>query len=207
MIQLFVIDDHPVFIDGIRSLFADGKDQIKISGSANSAGEALPMLKKSRAKVILLDLIMPEMWGVEFSLILKNQFPDKKIIALTGELNPALLYNTWMNQVDAILMKYCGKRELVDTIHDVLAGRRVLGENVPEFHEHIGVPTGAKPRLTQSEQRVLNLLALGNTRKIVAEMLGTSENAVDFHCKNLFKKFNSNKLITIIEEARKENLI
>lgn len=207
MIQLFVIDDHPVFIDGIRSLFADGKDQIKISGSANSAREALPKLKRSGAKVILLDLIMPEMRGVEFSLILKNHFPDKKIIALTGELDPALLYNTWMNQVDAILMKYCGKKELVDTIHDVLAGRRVLGENVPEFHDQIGVNTGSKPRLTQSEQRVLNLLALGNTRKMVAEMLGTSENAVDFHCKNLFKKFNSNKLITIIEEARKENLI
>ncbi|MCF8347641.1 MAG: response regulator transcription factor [Bacteroidales bacterium] len=207
MINLFVIDDHPMFIDGIRSIFEDGTERIKVTGSANSAKEALPKLRKSQARVILLDLIMPDMRGVEFSLILKKEFPDKKIIVLTGELSPTVLFNTWANDVDAILLKYCGRKELIETIHDVIAGRRVLGKDVPKFQHQFGSTVGGKPRLTPSEQRVLNLLAQGYTRKDVGKMLGTSENAVDFHCNNLFKKFNNNKLVSIIEEARKENLI
>ena len=207
MINIFVIDDHPMFIDGIRSLFEDGTEKIKVMGSANSAKEALPKLRKSQAKIILLDLILPDMRGVEFAAILKKEFPEKKIIVLTGELSPAILFNAWANDVDAILMKYCGRNELIETIHDVLAGRRVLGKDVPKFQHQKGTFLGGKPRLTPSEQRVLNLLAQGNTRKVVGEMLGTSENAVDFHCNNLFKKFNNNKLISIIEEARLENLI
>jgi DNA-binding NarL/FixJ family response regulator len=207
MINLFVVDDHPFFIDGIRSLFTDGNEKIKVSGSANSAQEALPKLKKSQAKIILLDLIMPGMGGVEFSVILRKEFPEKKIIVLTGELDQAILYNTWINNVDAILMKYCGRRELIDTIHDVIAGRRIIGNDVPRFHPKIESNKDRKPRLTPSELKVLNLLALGHTRKVVGEMLNTSENAVDFHCNNIFKKFNNRKIVSVIEEARSLNMI
>jgi DNA-binding NarL/FixJ family response regulator len=207
MINLFLIDDHPLFVDGVRSLFKDKEENIRVTGSANSAKEALMKLRKSKANVILLDLIMPDMRGVELSVILKRELPEKKIIVLTGELNPAILFNTWINNVDAILMKYCGREELIGTIHDVLAGRRILGKGVPNFQHQTNTSIGGKPRLTPSEQRVLNLLALGYSRKVVSEMVGTSENAIDFHCNNLFKKFNNNKMIAIIEEARNEKLI
>ncbi|MBU2554387.1 MAG: response regulator transcription factor [Bacteroidetes bacterium] len=207
MINLFVIDDHPFFIDGIRSLFTDGEEKIKVSGSANSAQEALPKLKKSQSKVILLDLIMPGMGGVEFSVILKNEFPEKKVIVLTGELDQTVLYNTWINNVDAILMKYCGRTELIDTIYDVLSGRRIIGRDVPNFQPKIESIMGGQPRLTPSELKVLNLLAHGHTRKVVGEMLKTSENAVDFHCNNIFRKFNNRKLISVIEEARSYKMI
>lgn len=207
MINIFVIDDHPLFIAGISSLFESGIEKIKVTGSANSAKEALPKLRKSQAKIILLDLILPDMRGVEFALILKKEFPEKKIIVLTGEQSPAILFNAWANDVDAILMKYCGRTELVETIHDVLAGRRILGKDVPKFHDPKSSSLGSNPHLTPSELRVLNLLAQGHTRKVVGEMLGTSENAVDFHCNNLFKKFKNNKLISIIEEARLHSLI
>lgn len=207
MINIFVIDDHPVFIDGIRSIFSDGKDGIKVSGSANSAKEALPKLKRSKAKVVLLDLVMPELTGVEFCLMIKDMFPKKKVIALTGELNPTILYNTWVNKADAILMKYCGKDELVETVHSVLAGKRIIGENVPEFYEHLRVEEPRIPMLTPTEQQVLNLLAQGRTREDVGKILGSNQNAINFHCKNLFKKFNKNKLVSIIEEAKRQNLI
>lgn len=207
MISIFVIDDHPVFIDGIRSIFSDGNDKIKVAGYANSAKEALPKLKRSQAKIVLLDLIMPELTGVEFCLVIKDKFPEKKVIALTGELNPTILYNTWMNKADAILMKYCGKEELVDTIHSVLAGRRVIGENVPEFHEHLRMEEPRIPMLTVTEQQILNLLAQGHKREDVGKILGSSQNAINFHCKNLFKKFNKNKLVSVLEEAKKQNLI
>jgi DNA-binding NarL/FixJ family response regulator len=156
MINIFIIDDHPVFIDGIKSVFSNGDDKIKVTGWATSVKEALPKLKRSRAKIVLLDLIMPEISGVEFCLIIKKQFPEKKVIALTGELNPTILYNTWINNADAIIMKYCEKKELVNVIHSVLEGNRVLGDKVPDFHELLELSTPKKSLLTISEPQVLS---------------------------------------------------
>lgn len=207
MIKVFVVDDHPVYIEGIRSIFHKRNDNEVVVGWATSAREAHARLITSEAKVVLLDLVMPELSGVDFAAQLKKEFPKKKIIALTGEVNPVVLYNAWMNGVDALLMKYCGRDELVETICDVLADRRVIGQGVPEFQKGDGAGMRGRRRLTPGEQRVLHLLAQGHTRKMVSEILGTSANAVDFHCKNLFKKFKSNKLIHIIDMARSEKLI
>jgi DNA-binding NarL/FixJ family response regulator len=207
MINVFVIDDHPVFVDGIRSIFKDGDEDIKITEWAFSVKEALPKLRHSDAEVVLLDLVMPNFSGVEFCLVIKNQFPDKKVIALTGSLNSTILYNTWINRADAILMKYCGKDELVSTIKGVLSGRRIIGTKVPEFYNEIQNGKSSKPVLTKSEQQILNLLAQGHSRQEVGNLLCSSKNAINFHCKNLFKKFNKTKLIAVIEEARRENLI
>ncbi len=207
MINIFVIDDHPVIIDGLKSLFTDGEDKIKITGSANSAKEALSKLKRSSAKIVLLDLVMPETSGVEFCLVIKNMFPEKKVIALTGSLNSTMLYNTWNNKADAILMKYCGKEELVNTIYRVLEGSRIVGSRVPEFRDAKQKRNGNVPKLTSSEQKILNLLAKGKTREEAGKILGSSYHAVSFHCKNLFKKFNENKLVSVLDRARRAQLI
>lgn len=207
MINVFVIDDHPVFIDGIKSVFDSDVDKIKVTGWATSVKEAIPKLARSRAKVVLLDLIMPGISGVDFCLMIKNKFPEKKVIALTGELNPTILYNTWINKADGILMKYCVKQELVDAIHSVLQGNRVLGNNVPDFHELLLESGTKKPNLTISEQQVLNLLAKGYTREETAKILGSTPNAVHFHCKNMFKKFNKNNITGVVKEARRLGLI
>ncbi len=207
MIDLFVIDDHPMMIAGISSLFEDGSCKIKVVGSANMAKEAHALLWKSTANIILLDLRLPGMSGVEFAAILKRDFPQKKIIVLTGELNAVVLYNSWINNVDAILMKNCGKNELIDTIHAVMAGRRVIGKDVPKFQYPTNDSSIGKSRVTPSEKRVLKLLAKRCPRIIVSEVLGISENAVDFHCKNLFIKFKCNTESEIVEAARLERLI
>jgi len=207
MINIFIIDDHPVVIDGLRKIFADGKDKIKVSGSANSAKEALPKLKRSHAKVVLLDLIMPEISGIEFCAVIKTKFPDKKVIVLTGDLNPTLLQNAWNNHADSILIKTCGKQELVKTINAVLNGQSIVGEGVPGFLNNKPVVTENIRNITASEKRVLSLLAKNNRRDDVAKMIGISRSAVNFHCRNLFIKFKTKKMLAVIEQAREENLI
>jgi len=208
MINIFVIDDHPVLIEGVKSVFDSSEDKIKVVGFAFSAKEALSKLKRSSAKVILLDLRMPEFNGVELCSILKKEFPDKKVIAFTGETDTAMLFNVWMNKVDAILMKGCNKQELVSTIHAVLAGERKVGTEVPNFFVQIESDKNEnKPRLTRRELQVLNALAKGYKRTEVGEMLDISKVAVDFHCKNLFKKFNKTRLLEVISEARNANII
>jgi len=207
MISVFAIDDHPMFIKGIQAIFIDGKDRIKVTGIANSADEALIKLKRSSAKIVLLDLVMPGLSGVELCAIIKTQFLDKKVIVLTGELNPTILYNTWLNKADAILMKYCGKEEMIQTINAVLAGRRVIGKDVPEFYKNLYFDGKKKLKLTRREQQIINLLAKGIERKVIGEMLGSTPSAVNFHCHNIFKKFNKTSLVSVVDEARKQGFI
>ncbi len=207
MINIFIIDDHPIVIDGLISIFADEKDEIKISDSANSAREALPKLKRSNADVVLLDLIMPKISGVEFCKVIKAEFPDKKVIVFTGVLNPTLLHKAWNNKADAILIKTCGKQELVNTINTVLMDQKVVGDGVPGFWDNKPIVTETKRNITLGEQRVLSLLAKNNSRDDVAVMIGISRSTVNFHCRNLFRKFNKKKILAVIEEARKENII
>jgi|GEM_PF-798364 len=207
MTYLFVIDDHPLYISGLQSAFSDGSDKIKITCSANSAEEALPLLAKSRAKVVLLDLKMEGTTGDEFCMVIKKRFPDKKVIILTGETDTSLLANAWNNDADAILIKHCGKSELIRAIDKVIAGERIVGSNVPEFINKRRQGKSNHPKLTQSELKVLSLLAKGRTRNEVGQILGNSQNTIDFHCKNLFKKFNKNKILSVIDEAKRLNLI
>lgn len=207
MISIFVIDDHPITIDGIKSAFSSGEDKIKVSGWATSVKEAIPKLKRSRAKVVILDLIMPEISGVEFCLQIKKQFPEKKVIALTGEMDPIILHNTWINMADGIIMKYCSKEELVNTIHSVLNGKRVIGDTVPGLAEMIDTDKDKKSILTISEHQVLILLAKGYSSKEAAKILDSSQNAVEFHRKNMIKKFGVKNITSVINEARKLGLI
>lgn len=208
MVNIFVIDDHPLLISGIEAVFKNKEDKIKIVGTATSATEALQKLKRSSAKVIILDLLMPDVNGAELSVIIKRLYKDKKIIAFTGETDTALLYSAFKNGVDAILMKHCGKTEMIETIQSVLRGNRILGKGVPELNMLTGViSSGKRIKLTPTEHQVLNKIATIGNRKDAAENLGLSKNALDFHCKNILKKFNTNNMLSAVKEARQAKLI
>ena len=132
MTEIFVITNNREFKDEIHSIL-----KAMVTGSATSANEALPMLKQSSADIVILDLDMPENTGVVFCSVVKNQLPDKKVVALTSQLDSTLIFNTWMNLVDAILMKDYIKEDLIDIIRAVIVGKRILGRKVPEFYEEL----------------------------------------------------------------------
>lgn len=207
MVRVFIVDDHPLFIDGVKSIFKNGKDEIIIEGYSLSAKEAIRSIKQCQVDVVLIDLIMPELNGLDLFLMLKRQCPKMKTIALTASTDPGLLMNIWRNGVDAILMKYCGKKELVKTIHAVMNNERIIGENTPYFPTESIKNGTSSPKLTRREVQILNILAKNYDRQTVSNILGVSKYAVDFHCKNIFKKFNKNTLISVLEEAQKANII
>lgn len=208
MIYVYSIDDHPLFISGVKSAFDKEVDKVEFVGSANSGSAALEELKDSFADIVILDMVMPEMNGVEVCKRIKKQFPELKIIIVTGETNTSLLFDAWMAGADAILLKFCGKQELHQTMTRVLRGERIIGQNVPFFFDQLEGGKGKNtPELTQREEEVLKLLATGLTRAEVADELHLSSAAVNFHCKNLFKKFNKNRIHSLLAEARKLKII
>lgn len=206
--ELFIVEDHPVYIEGIKNIFDRKQDKIYVSGWANSAEEAREKLKTSSADVILLDLNLPGESGVDYCLELKKEYRDKKIIALTAETDSDTLFKVWLNGVDAILMKLSGKSVLTDTISAVLSGKREIGKDVPPFFDITYTQNQESlPILTKREQQVLNLLSNGLIRKEVAEKLNVSIDTVDSHCKNMFKKYDVNSLQQLINKLKSLKLV
>ena len=207
MINLFIVDDHPYLIDGIVAVFEKQDYKINVVGSATSGIDAHEQLKTLVVDVVLLDIIMPEMDGIVCCRQIKELYPEIKVIAFTGELNPNVLLDIWRQKVDSILIKTCGINELVTTIKSVMRGHKIIGENVSDFFEYCEPETESRPRLTKTEAEVLKLLGSGLTRQEAADKTNRSLYAIEFHCKNLFKKFNTNRIHTIIAEARKTRII
>ena len=207
MINLFVIDDHPVVVNGIKSLFDIKTDGIKVTSWAYSAREATTKLTKSKADIIILDLLLPEISGIDYCIYIKENYPEKKVIVLTAETNPNMLYQVWINNADAILSKDCGKDELISTIHSTLDGNRVVGKSVPDFFRQNDNKEKLLIKLTNREKQVLNLLSKGVSRSKAAETLCCNVNAINFHCKNIFKKFDKNNIVQVLEEARNLRII
>lgn len=206
MIEVFIIDDHPMFIEGLRKSFNVKTDKIIVGGWAKTIAEAREKLKSSDADVVFLDLILPGESGVEFCIELKRDYPEKKVIAITGELDEEILLNVWQNKADAIIMKENDKKQIIATIHTVLANQRIIGPKVPAFFDHI-YQTKDVPKLTGREHQVLNLLMCGYLRKEVAEKLNISIDTVNKHCGNVFKKFGVDSLQKYIHEAKRLKII
>lgn len=206
--ELFIIEDHPIYVEGLIKVFDVQTDKMFVGGWANSIAEARQKLKSSSADVVLLDLNLPDESGVDFCIELKREYTDKKVIALTAETDTEILFNVWMNNVDAIIMKLGGKEVLIDTIRAVLKGKREIGKDVPPFFDISGPQkTDHVPVLTKREHQVLNLLSSGFIRKEVAEKLNVTIDTVDTHCKNMFKKYNVNSLQQLINQLKHLKLI
>jgi DNA-binding NarL/FixJ family response regulator len=150
---------------------------------------------------------MPEMNGIECCKRIKNDFPQIKVIGLTGEVDPKLMMELWRQSADAILLKSDGLEDLTAAIKNVMKNRQIFTKDVPQFMVHTDEKLEVPPRLTHREYEVLQLLGTGLSRKEVANELNLSQYSVDFHCKNIFKKFNDNKIHTIIAEAKKARII
>jgi len=205
MINVLVVDDHVIINYAIQNYFSNSKN-IAIVDTAKSGKEALLKLKDLDIDVVVLDIGMPEMDGVECCARIKKKYPDKKVVVFTGETNTQLYYDIWMKNADGILLKTHGLPTLNSAIIDVYNGLSVIGKDVQSFFERVK-PKGSLPKLSKREKDVLKLLGLGYTRKKVSETLFISIETVNTHCKNIFKKFNDNSINSIIAKAKEARMI
>ena len=206
MINIFVIDKHMAYIDAIKSVFTDEQSINIVDWATTINEELLGKIKESGAEIIIMDLSVDNYFAVDFCPNIKKEFPKKKIIATTKGYSSYTLYEAWLNGVDAIVMQYCGKGELMDVIDAVNRGMKIIGKDVPNFDKHLGQGRKKKLVLTTRERKVLHLLAKGKTREQTATILLSSKEAVNFHCKNMCKKTNKSKIQDVIKEAKRQKL-
>ena len=203
MINLFSIDDHPMFIEGVVSTLKKYEKNVRVIGNATTCKEAITELKTMDVDIVLQDLLMPVINGAECCKLIKESYPNIKVIALTGELNPVLLHEAWKNGIDSIVLKGSGGDELYQAIRAVTNGRRLFSKGLPEFIFPVKECTsGALPKLTVREREVLMCLAKNTNRKQVTDELFLSPRGLKFHITNLNIKFNTSNMAELLSKAK-----
>jgi DNA-binding NarL/FixJ family response regulator len=182
-IRLLAVDDHPVLRDGIAALVGTQDDMVLV-GEASDGAEAVKMFAAVRPDVVLMDLQMPGMDGVEAITAIRRGTPTSRIIVLTTYEGDAQAGRALKAGAVGYLLKSSLRRELLDTIRSIHAGRR----HVPaEIAQEIALNAGEEA-LSAREIAVLELVAGGLANKEIAWRLGIAEDTIKAHLKNIFGK-------------------
>lgn len=186
-IRILTVDDHPLLREGIAAVI-EGQPDMQLVGEAASGLEALQVFRDCRPDVTLMDLQMPGMGGVEAIGALHREFPQAKVVVLTTYQGDAQALRAFKAGAAGYLLKSMLRREPVDTIRSVHAGRRRMRPEIAAgIAEH-----ASDDALSQREIEVLRQVADGNGNKRIAPLLGISEETVKAHMKNILSKLDAN---------------
>ena len=201
-IRILLADDHHVLRQGVRALAADERD-MEFVAEASSGQEAIEEFRKHRPDVVLMDLQMPDMNGIDAMIAIRNEFPDARFIILTTYAGDVQISRALKVGARAYLLKSLLRRELLDTIRAVHAGqKRIPAEVAAQVANHL-----ADDSLTSREIDVLKLIAGGNANKIVADKLSITEETVKGHVKSILSKLSANDRTHAVTIGLKRGII
>lgn len=206
-ISVLVVDDQQLVLDGITSLLG-ASPHIRVAGTAKDGNEALQFLRQNPVDVVLLDINMPNMDGLETCTHIASLFPLVKTLALSTYSDGSMITQMIKNGASGYVLKDVSAGILTKAIEDVHKGERVLDAKLTERMlntlQHSGMYAPDKPpRLTRRETEILMLIADELTTQQIAEKLDLSINTVLSHRKNIFAKFDVNTSIGLIKQAYK----
>jgi DNA-binding NarL/FixJ family response regulator len=206
MIRILIADDHRLVIDGIKLMLESAEDMLCV-GEASNGKEALAMLEKVPADVLLLDINMPEMDGLECSRLVKTRFPKVKILVLSMLKEASLVKSMLRNGASGFLLKNAGKDEVMEAIRQVNEGKQAFSEQVLEtvmdsFSSKPAKPiSNPFPKLSRREKQILQLIVEEKTTSEIAEELFISFGTVETHRRNILMKLNARNTAGLVKAA------
>jgi len=194
-IKILVADDHPLVRSGIMNLLA-GQDNMEVIGEAGSGEECVEKVKLLKPDVVILDISMPGISGLEAVGLIKKEVPSAAIVILTMHEEKEYMYNTLRLPIDGLLHKSAGKEEIIDAVKSAASGVKYYGKAVKEIlvnnfvDKYPDTEKKEEPLLTKREKDILVLVAEGLSSYEISEKLSISHRTVDTHRSNLIQKFN-----------------
>ena len=191
--NLLIVDDHTLFIEGL-SVLVSRIDGMQIIGQAKNGKQAIEICQNQKVDLILMDLEMPEMGGIEAAIIIKHDYPSIKIIAVTMLNEYNTIKKALRGGMDGYMVKNLGIAELQKAIETVMNGQIYMSLEIMNILA-LGV-AGRKPNqayvpdLTRREKEVVKLIIDGLTNETIAEKLFLSPLTVSTHRKNVLSKLN-----------------
>lgn len=214
-IRLLIVDDHTLFREGLRALFSAIED-IDLVGEATSGQEAIDLVEECQPDVILMDIDMPGMGGVQATRSILRKTPSTGIVMVTMLEDDASVFSAMRAGARGYVLKGAKPDELLQTIRAVSNGQALFGSAIAArmmrfFNEQgarfkASLPEEAFPELTPRELEVLELIARGDKNSAIAEKLVISEKTVRNHITNIFSKLQVADRAHAIIKARDAGL-
>ena len=190
-IRIFIADDHAIVREGLRSLLGTEPD-LELVGEASDGLQAVSKVRDLRPDVILIDMLMPRMDGLEAILEIRNDWTEAKIIVLTSFSDDEKVFSAIRSGALGYLLKESSPQDLLQAIHSVACGEGFLSPTIAskvmrELNQPPKLPPTKDP-LTEREVEILQLVAQGLTNDEIAEKLVVSERTVRTHVSNILSK-------------------
>jgi DNA-binding NarL/FixJ family response regulator len=210
-IKVLIADDHQIIREGIRSML-ERENGMEILGEAKDGRSAVKLARDLKPDVIIMDVCMPEMNGIVATSLIRSEFPDIKVIALSMFSDARYVLKMLRAGATGYLLKYCSFKELAQAIRMVLANRTYLSQEitdilVADYGTHSAYSDSPdSSNLSLRELEVLQLIAEGGTTAQIADSLHVSVKTIETHRQNIMQKLKIRGVAGLIKYAIREGL-
>lgn len=206
MIKVYIVEDHSVVVEGIRSLLQSEKE-FNVIGYSDTAEGCLDFFRTRTADVILMDINLPDMSGIDLCKAIKKNYPGIMVLALSTFNQSIYISKMLENGASGYLLKNSGRHEIIQALRDVANGKTYLSFEAGQALKSLRAKNADQPVLTKREKEILGLITEGLTNTQIAEKLFISIDTVDSHRKNLYSKLNVRNTAMLMRYAIDNNLI
>ncbi len=207
-VRVAIADDHPIFRDGLRHLL-DTEPGFEVVGEAADGVDAIRLTEDTRPDVLLLDVAMPRMGGVEALSTLQST--ATRIILLTAAIEPSDLLRAIQLGVRGVVLKESVTRQLIDGIYRVMDGKYVIGGGIADDLAHavrqLEIPASRRYGLTARELELVTAIVAGASNRDIAAQLGISLQTVKHHLTSIFYKTGASSRLELALLALKQGLV
>jgi DNA-binding NarL/FixJ family response regulator len=209
--RIVLADDHKIIRDGLKALL-EKEREIEIVAEAENGRQALQLVRKLSPDVVIMDISMPDLNGIDATRQITSEQPSVKVIALSMHSQRQFVDGMLRAGVSAYLLKDTAFEELVKAVRVVLSGKKYLSPDVTDivFQDYTqppATPNGAPTaELTLREREVLQLIAEGRATKQIADRLNISVKTVETHRKNIMEKLNLHTVAELTKYAIRQGI-
>ncbi len=211
-ISIVLADDHPVLRRGIRTLF-EAEPDFRVVGEAADGLETIRLVERMKPDVLVLDLMMPSLSGLELLRIVPQRSPPTRVVVVSMHSNNAFIAEALKNGAIGYVLKGCAEEDIIKAVHEAAAGRRFLSPPVTQIaldayiEQAKSGPFDPHETLTPREREVLQLAAEGKTGPEIAARLHISQRTVENHRANLMRKLALENQSELVRHALRHGLI
>ena len=204
--RIVLADDHVLIRHGIKNLLSQNID-LKVLGEVSNGEELMVFLSSNQVDLIILDISMPNIGGLEAVTLVKDRYPAVKILIFTMHKSKQYFYHAMMAGADGYLVKDDSEEDLLTAIRRIQSGKNYISPFLAEDFADDVINVYRKEKkspfqeLTRREREILQLVVDGYTSKQIADKLGLSPRTVDHHRSNLLRKFGMSNSVDLVNFA------
>ena len=206
LLQVAILDDHPLFRMGVKLTLSD---VCEVVGDAGTAAELFSLLSFHPVQLVLLDLILPDLSGVEVAARLRAQYPEVKILVLSVDIREETFAKLVEIGIDGFLSKNAPESSLLEAIRQIGEGKQFFSRSISSLERDILVSQCDQnlEKLTGREQEIMMALCEGYTTNEIAQKLFLSSRTVDNHKQHIFQKLGIHNLVQLVTYAVRNKFI